>query len=264
MLINRIWLILCVTMISLVVTRPALAGRIVVNNDEWAFTGTGYAQAGITNTDTLVRNIAAFLTGGSGRILIYSSDHGVSEAEFLATLDNAGYQITRDQSGATSFDLATLSTFDAIYLGGSALYKDDEVLKRYVNGGGSVFLVAGTGVGGPVDEAARWNAFLNHFGLHLTPAYNQYTGTVGVIGNHVVFTGVNQIYYNNGNTITLTEPGNPNASIIEVSDSGYGLFGVYEQVSTPEPQTISVLAGGLGVLVWMRWRRGRNSASPRG
>jgi hypothetical protein len=252
------------------ITSPAFAGRIVVNNDEWAFTDWGYEQAGIANTDTLVRNVATFLTGGAGKILIYSSDHGVNETQFLATLADAGYDVTRDQSGGTSFDLATLSSFDAIYLGGSSFYKDDGVLTSYVNAGGSVFVVAGTGVGRAVEEAARWNLFLNSFGLHLTAPYNLYTGTFGVSGTHAVFAGVGQLYYNNGNTVTLTELRNPNASIIEFSESGVGLFGVYDPVSTPEPQTMTVLAGGLVVLAWMRWRREhrlaqyRSRAVPRG
>jgi hypothetical protein len=237
-------------------TVPAFAGRILVNNDEWAFTDFGYQRAGHENADLLARNVAEFLTGGTGEILIYSSNHGVTQPEFISSLRGAGYNVTDgDEARGKSFELATLMNYDAIFMGGDALSKNDDVLADYVNRGGGVFLVLGTGVGGPLTEALLWNGFLNRFGLNLETTYNVFRGTYAASPEHSVFSGVENIYYNNGNSITLLEPRNPRADIIQRSEQGYGLFGVYDGVETPEPQTLTLLAVGIGTLVLFRRRR---------
>jgi hypothetical protein len=234
-------------------TVPAFAGRILVNNDEWAFTDFGYQQAGHDNADLLARNVAEFLTGGTGEILIYSSNHGVTQPEFISSLRGAGYNVTDgDEARGKSFELATLMNYDAIFMGGEALSKNDDVLADYVNRGGGVFLVLGTGVGGPLTEALLWNGFLNRFGLNAETSYNLYSGTFGASPQHSVFSAVGNIYYNNGNSITLLDPPNPYARIIQRSGQDYGLFGVYDGAHVPEPQTLTLFAAGLGLLVWMR------------
>jgi hypothetical protein len=235
---------------------PALAGRILVNNDEWAFTDLGYTEAGAANADRLARNVAAFLTGGSGKILIYSSDHGLTESNYLSSLNAAGYAVTVDSSGTRPFDLITLAAYGAVFLGGDGFLKDDAVLAQYVNQGGGVYIVAGTAVGGSAAEAARWNPFLNAFGLHLGAPYNLFLSTTFRGSSaHPVFDGVGTVFYHNGNSVSLTGS-SPYASIIESSNEGYGLFGVYDDATgTPEPQTVFLLGAGLFALEWLRRRK---------
>jgi hypothetical protein len=244
---------------------PAFAGRILVNNDEWAFSQRAYdpGWAGPENTDRLVSNIANFLTGGSGKILIYSSNFGVGgawdgtgdEPDFLQSLTNAGYSYDVDKTGEKKFE-----DYKAIFLAGNVGVNKHDALANYVNRGGGVFLAMGTGrveFPSPASEAAAWNPFLHRFGLNLEPTYNLFSGTYSASPEHSIFNGVGSIYYNNGNTITLTEPRNPYASIIQKSpgQEQYGLFGVYERVETPEPQTLTLLAIGIGALIICRRRR---------
>ena len=50
---------------------------------------------------------------------------------------------------------------------------DNNMLTDYANGGGNVFLEAGTGCcGGVLGEAGTRNPFLNAFGLNLDTPYN--------------------------------------------------------------------------------------------
>ena len=239
---------------------PAFGGKLLVNNDEWAFTNYGYERAGEANAEQFVRNVAEYLTGGSGDVLIYSSDHGLTESRFLASLAEAGYGVTVDNTGATSFDLATLQQYKAVYLGGHGLSKNDAVLASYVNNGGSVFLALGTAVMDAAEEALLWNSFLNSFGLNAASTYSQFEGTYAPTGSHPIFNGVDQIYYYDGNSVTLTSSlTNPNTRILETSAEGFGLFGLYDDsvrnTHMPEPQTMTLLAAGLGVVAWARRRR---------
>ena len=258
MFVRRYNKLLSITAFSIFLSAPAFGGRILVNNDEWAFTNFGYAQAGHANADQLASNVAGFLTGGPGKILIYSSNFGVTESNFLASLQGAGYDYTLDKTGATSFDMTTLAEYKAIFFSGNRRDADDAVLTNYVNRGGGVFLALGAGAGefpSSASEAAAWNPFLNNFGLTLGANYNLFTGTFASTGDHEVFDGVNNIYYNNGNTVSLTGT-NEYASIVQTAPApqGFGLFGIYDgpDVITPEPQTLTLLAAGLGLFAWMR------------
>jgi len=236
-------IILGMTCISL----PALAGRIVVNHDEWTLSNSGFTSAGAPNVSTFVQNLVEFLdTDGTagGNVLIYSSNFGLTETSFQTALTGAGYTSTTNT--ALSFDLATLSAYDVIFLGGAAHNKTDSVLIDYVNAGGGVYLMGGTGVGGAATEAARWNGFLAAFGLAFDTTYNLVGGTpLTVSSTHPIFDGVAQLYYNNGNTVL--DVGNDNSAIVLTDVRQRGLFGVYDNVANgvPEPATLALLSLGL-------------------
>ena len=232
---------------------PALAGRIVVNHDEWTWTNTGFGNAGGSNASNFAQNVVKFLdTDGTpgGNVLIYSNNFGFG-GSFSTAISAAGYTPTYD-TGAL-FTLANLLTFDAVYLAGAGFGKDDTVLTNYVNAGGGVFIAAGTGDGGAAGEAARWNGFLSGFGLAFDgSSYNGVVGTFAVTGVHPIFSGVNQLYYNNGNTVL--DIGDPNSTIVQTP----GLIGVYDNVSAvPEPATYALLLAGLGALGFVARRRGK-------
>ncbi|HYD00928.1 MAG TPA: hypothetical protein VEB22_06845 [Phycisphaerales bacterium] len=81
-------------------------------------------------------------------------------------MTNAGYGW--DVNPAVPFTLATLQSYDAVFLCGAtgSGAANAAILAQYVFGGGSVLVMAGTGdFGNAAGEAAGWNPFLNLFGL---------------------------------------------------------------------------------------------------
>jgi len=235
----------------------AYAGRIIVNHDEWTFSSTGYSSAGAANADQFAANVLDFLSNGAGTdVLVYSDNTLLTNTDFDNSANAAGYTLTKGT--ASPFTLANLSLYDVVVLGGYYLNAAEVTdLTAYVNNGGGVYLAGGSGVGGPAVEAAAWNPFLNTFGFSFAPVYNGVIGTLAVNQSHPVESGVSQLYYNNGNTISLVGA-NPYASIIESSGGGAGLLGVYDDVgatAVPEPSMYTMLGAGLGLILFARVRR---------
>jgi hypothetical protein len=227
------------------VSGSALAGRIVVNHDEWTVSNSGYANAGAANVDRFAKNLAAFLAGGgTGAILIASSNFGLTDALHLGSL--GAWTVT--VNSAATLDAATLSGFDAVYLAGAASYPtapEVTALINYVNGGGGVYIAAGTGDLGAVGEAGAWSSFLGPFGLQLDTVYNGIGGTIASTGAsyaHPIFAGVAQLFYSNGQTVFDTLPLDPAQELY-----GPGYFGIYDDVvATPAPPLLALF--GLGAL----------------
>lgn len=235
----------------------AHAGKIVVNHDEWTFSSAGYAAAGAADTGLFAENVLDFLSDGAGTdVLVYSDNTLLTGTEFDTSASAAGYSVTKT-TGLT-FDLATLSTYQVIVLGGYYLNAAEVAdLITYVNQGGGVYLAGGSGLTGPAAEATAWNPFLNAFGFSFAPVYNGINGTPAVNQTHAIESGVGQIYYNSGNTISLTG-GNPDASIIESGAGGAGLLGVYDGVGVsdvPEPSTYAMIGLGVGLILLSRTRK---------
>lgn len=239
---------------------PANAGRIVVHHDEWTTSNTGFTTAGPANATSFVQNVADFLNigGGTGNFLVYSTNFGLTQSSFATALTSAGHTLT--VSTAVTFDLATLLTYDGVFL---ALPPtgDTSVLTDYVNAGGGVYIAAGTaGIGGGATaEANAWNPFLNAFGLGLLGgAYNGVSGNIAIAGGHPIFSGVSQLYQNNGSTVVLFGA-NPNAQIVQQTGGGIGLTGVYDDTAAvPEPSAGLLLLTGIGAVGVFRRRKTRS------
>ena len=90
--------------------RPALANKIVVDNDEWTWTNVGLASA--PNRSVFALNVANFFTGGgAGSFLIYSDNFGLNESTFQSTMTGAGHTLTHYVGTPT---LATLQPLGRI------------------------------------------------------------------------------------------------------------------------------------------------------
>jgi hypothetical protein len=238
----------------------ASAGRIVVNHDEWTISDSGRGIAGAASFDAFVGNLASYMNidGGACSYLVYSSSFGLTGSSFASAMSGAGCSLTT-YTGPFNTGLGLLSNYDGVFLAFNPSTSVPATLASYVDAGGSVYIAAGTGIGGPITEAAFWNAFLNDYGLNLLgTSYNGCCGVDAVSGTHPLLDGVSQLYYDNGNTVSLSG-GNPNASIIEFSSAGLGLIGVFDDVSieppppgVPSPGTLLCLAVGLFVMTVLR------------
>ncbi len=181
----------------------ASAGTLVVSADEWPLSNFGLSAA--PTTSQFVANLVAEF---GTRIHAYSSNFGYTEASLANAMSNAGATYTTGLG--ITFDLPTLQSYDAIFLGGTYLTAPQKtLLADYLNGGGGVYISGGTGIGGAGGEAAAWNDFLAPFGVQFQPVY---TGFVGLLtaGGDPLFNGVSTLYFGNpkgltGNVVCCTQ-----------------------------------------------------------
>ncbi len=223
-------------------------GKIVVANDEWTLSDTGYSNAP-GDTQLFVSNLTQWFTGGNpGTFLAYTNNFGLTQSQLVNQMASLGHTYTI--STALPLDATLLQNYDAVFLGGYYTNINIPDLISYVQNGGCVYVCAGTGVGGAANEANAWNPFLNAFGLAFQPAYNGIGGNISISSSHPIFVGVNQLYQNNGNSIVDLNPSDP-ANEVLVTFNNQGLYAVY---IVPEPTSMVALISGVGLLLGARRR----------
>jgi len=240
----------------------AEAGYLVVNNDEWTFSNAGFAQS--PDASVFINNITNLFTGDQpGSFLAYSQNFGLNESSLAAAVTNAGHSWT--VSAAATFNAATLGNYDAVFLAGSVngIYPNQQAIIDYVQGGGNVYIGAGTGNGGAVAEAAAWNQVLALAGLEFDDTYNFQSGNIPPVGPDPLLAGVSSLYFNHGNSVVDLAPTNDTGEIL-FEHNGHGMlalgsFGELPPPSVfspvPEPGTLAVMGLGLLGLGFVRRRR---------
>jgi hypothetical protein len=230
----------------------ASAQKVVVSHDEW-MTQAGYFN---TNEQTFVSNaLDWFGLGGSGNILLYSSNSFLTNTTFQSYLTGMGYSVTVDAAPAS------FAGYGAVFSEG-VTGLDGAGLASYAGGGGNVFYFGGTGIGGAAAEAAYSNPFLNAGGLAFAGADNG-VGTVNTSGfaamgpfGAPLFTGVSSVYGNNGQNIS-TAGATAWTTQIFSDEAGRGVYAAAALSTTtvPEPGTLLLLMTGLLALVPLGLRR---------
>jgi hypothetical protein len=237
--------------ILVVFLQNAFAGRIVVNNDEWALSNRGFQNS--PSAEKFSTNIASWFTaGGTGDFLVYSSNFGLTGNSLSSAMKNAGN--SWEINYQAEFTVENLMKYDGVFIAGDLA--NPYILTQYVLKGGNVYLAGGTGIIGPDLEAAWWNSFLKNFGLRFEPYYNTLSNaTIKIESDHPIFKGVTDLYVWGGNSASLT--GANEFSKILINYNGNGLYAVYDPrvfdtkrtPPVPIPASVWLFSSGLLGLV---------------
>ncbi len=154
-------------------------GRIIAIGDEWLLSDFSFTNQ-TSQTQQLASNIAGYFGGAASQFAVFSTTvplslggRGTNNASLASYMTSLGHTWSINPAG--TFTLANLQQYNGVFVDGAAVGGNAasvSVLTQYVQGGGNVLVMAGTGdIGGAVGEANAWNPFLNTFGLAFGSEY---------------------------------------------------------------------------------------------
>lgn len=265
---RRIFTTLFVEAIALcALASTALAqGRIIAIGDEWLLSDRAFTSLPV-QTKQLTANIAAYFSGGgAGNFLAASNSppgsygaRGVNGPLLAAEMQSLGHSWTIAASPV--IDLPSLAPYDAVFFAGSVGSGPGNaaVLAQYVQNGGAVLVMAGTGdFGSAGSEAAAWNPLLNQFGLGFGDVWfaiglPELHDVPVVDGIHPLNQSLDSISWGYGQLALDLDPVDPlNAVVVEGDFTGLELgpqgaindvIAVYN-VPVPEPTSLVLLLTG--------------------
>jgi hypothetical protein len=215
-------LVLAATMLA---ASPVLgAGRIIVAHDEWPLSDYGFHAAPAAERFAL--NVADFFTGGTrpGRFLVYSTNWGLTGAALAATMRSAGHTWVMKDPSAAPYE--EFGQYDAVFVGQNSV--PARRLTDYVNAGGGVYVMSGTGYG---VADSNWNTFLGSFGLKLSVGYNNVDGVTTIQSSHPLFEDVTSLLSSTGNSVSVLSA-YPGGEVLVVEGAD-GLFGIFTATTVP-------------------------------
>jgi len=197
-------------------------GKIVVNADEWTLSSSGFGSC--PDASTFVHNIASWFTSKEHGAFLYTTNNfGMADGALANALQKLGHSLTF--VNPDSLTLAPLKAADGVFV--SSEIVNNDTLIAYVRGGGNVYLCGGVGIG-DIDEANRWNPFLQSFGLQMGWPYAFMSFQCYPIeSSSIVAAGVHSLAYWGGNPISRSATNN-DRSIVIASANGQGLVGVFD------------------------------------
>lgn len=235
----------------------AHAQKIVAVGDEWVLSNDAFASNTVSTTNFALNIASEFAEGQpAASFLAYSSNFGLTGSSLAAAMTGAGYNWT---VGTTQpFTLATLNNYQGVFLGGipGSGGANAAILSAYVNGGGNVYVMAGTGeIGSAGAEASSWDPFLNAFGLGFgstyfeQPAFLQITP---VPGANPLQSGVTQVSWGFGQSAFETNLANPLTDTaitgqFSIARPIVSTFGI-GTVAVPEASTVALALPALGII----------------
>ena len=205
-------------------------GRVIAIGDEWLLSDLAFS-AQPDQSAQLADNISRFFTDDvPSRLLVWStsgpvsgSTRGVRGEQLALRRESHGH--TWDTNPAMPFTLATLRNYRAVFLSGiaGAGAANAEVLESYVQQGGNVLVMAGTGdIGGPGDEAAQWNYLLNRFGLAFGDTWfglgPELLNVPTLPSTNPLGKLITHVQWGYGQTVFSTQPNNPLVEIAVYGD----------------------------------------------
>ncbi len=196
-------------------------GRIVVSNDEWTITSYGCTEPG--DGAVFAANVASWFNHGEIGVFGVWDHYAFNNQPFVDAMTGQGHLLGLLPATIT---LPVLQQYDGVFL--TAATFPTQLLIDYVEGGGNVYVAAGTGAWfWPDLEADAWNPFLEHFGLKLHNEFNTSGGTHMPVSEwHPLFAGVDHLWHDVGQGIFDLVPSNP-ANRVFVPVPGYPEQGHY-------------------------------------